>query len=77
MENICPGSAQCPIFNGILSDKVTTAKSYRKQFCEGGEVKWSSCKRFMTKKRFGKCPPDLLPNSLKSVDEIGRFYKLS
>ncbi len=76
MENICPNSAQCPIFSGVLSNKETTAKAYRNQFCEAGEVEWNRCKRFMTKKQYGKCPPDLLPNTLKTVEEIGTFYNL-
>jgi len=77
MENICPNSAQCPIFNGILLDKVVAAKSYRSLFCEAGEVKWNSCKRFMTKKQYGKCPPDLLPNSSMSIEDIGVKYSLT
>lgn len=76
MENNCPNSEKCPIFTEKLSSKEYTAKSYRVQYCEAGEEKWSACKRFMTKKKYGKCPPDLLPNSLKTVDEIGVIYKL-
>jgi hypothetical protein len=77
MENICPNSAQCPIFSGVLTDKEITAKSYRKNYCEAGEEKWNSCKRFITKKQYGKCPPDLLPNSMKTIEEIGILYKLN
>ena len=76
MENNCPGTAQCPIFNGILENKAMTAKSYRLQFCEADETKWSRCKRFMTKKHFGKCPSDLLPNSSLSLEQIGVKYSL-
>jgi hypothetical protein len=76
MENFCPSSELCPIFNGILSEKAFTAKSYRLLFCEAGEEKWTTCKRFMTKQHYGKCPPDLLPNSSKTIEEIGLIYNL-
>jgi hypothetical protein len=76
MENICPNSAKCPIFNGILSGREMTSKAYRTQFCEGGEDKWKSCKRFMTKQQCGSCPADLLPNSSMSVEQIAAKYHL-
>ncbi|MBK8805731.1 MAG: hypothetical protein IPO21_03380 [Bacteroidales bacterium] len=76
MENNCPSAEKCPIFNGILSDKLTTSKSYRKQFCEAGEASWQTCKRLMTKTQYGKCPPELLPNSAMTVDEIGIKFNL-
>ena len=76
MNQICPSSGQCPIFNGILAGKALTSQSYRDLFCEAGEDKWSSCKRFLTKKQFGKCPPDLLPNSFNTIEQIGILYKL-
>ena len=70
MENVCPNSEQCPIFNGILFGKEITAKSYRNHFCNAGAVKWNSCKRFIIKEQYGKCPPDLLPNSSMTVEQI-------
>jgi hypothetical protein len=69
-SNICKNYEKCPIYNGILQDKIATAASYKKLFCEAGESGWLTCKRYMVKERTGKCPPDLLPNSIKSVDEI-------
>ena len=75
MNNTCPSSAQCPIFNGILSGKTLASQSYRDLFCEAGEDKWSSCKRFQTKKQYGKCPPDLLPNSFDTIEQIGKLNK--
>ncbi len=76
MENTCPNAEKCPIFTERLAGKEYTAKSYRVQYCEAGEENWNRCKRFMTKKKYGVCPPDLLPNSLKTVEEIGVIYKL-
>ncbi len=77
MENVCPNSEKCPIFSGILVDKAVTAKSYRKQFCEAGESKWITCKRFMTKQKYGTCPSDLLPNSIMTLEQIAQKYHLN
>jgi hypothetical protein len=76
MENICPNAAKCPIFNEILLDKIVTTKFYKVHFCEGGEVNWNTCKRFITKKQYGSCPGDLLPNSSLTVEQIGEKYNL-
>lgn len=70
MEATCKNFEKCPIYTGILKDKVTTAMSYKKQFCDAGEAGWSKCKRYIVKEAAGKCPPDLLPNSHKSVEDI-------
>jgi hypothetical protein len=70
MENICKNYEKCPIYIGILKDKDITAKGYKVKFCEAGEIRWSQCKRYLVKEKTGKCPPDLLPNAFKSVDEI-------
>ncbi len=77
MDNICNLASQCPIFNGILTGKESTSRAYRVQFCEAGEDNWNTCKRFMTKNRFGKCPPDLLPNSSLTIEAIGIKYNLN
>lgn len=66
----CKNYAQCPIFSGALQDKEITAKSYRQQYCEAGDAGWSKCKRFQVKEKTGKCPPTLMPNSFKTIEEI-------
>ena len=77
MNTTCPNSASCPIFNGILAGKDYTAKVYRTKYCEGGEPAFKSCKRFMAKEKFGSCPPNLLPNSTLSLEEIVAKYNLA
>jgi hypothetical protein len=72
METICMNFEKCPIYSGVLVGKDATAKGYKKKFCEAGEEGWNKCKRFMVKARTGKCPPDLLPNSFKDIEEIIR-----
>lgn len=70
METTCKNYEKCPIYSGILKDKVTTAQGYRKQYCDAGEAGWSNCKRYQVKEKTGKCPSDLLPNSFKSVEDV-------
>ena len=77
MNATCPNSPKCPIFNGILADKVTTAKAYRTKYCEAGPQGYKTCKRFLAKEKFGECPPNLLPNAGLSLDEIGARYNLA
>jgi len=76
MNNNCPNVEKCPIFNGILKDRKMTTKSYQMQYCSGGEAQYSECKRYQSKAKFGVCPPDLLPNSLMTLDQIALKYGL-
>jgi hypothetical protein len=70
MESICKNYEKCPIYTGLLTGKDTTAKGYKSHYCEAGEEGWLKCKRYLVKEKAGKCPPDLLPNAFKSVDDI-------
>lgn len=68
--NTCKNYELCPIFNGMLKGMEMTSKNYRSQYCNAGSTGWNKCKRFLVKEKTGICPPNLLPNSIKSVDEI-------
>jgi hypothetical protein len=70
MNNTCEKHKICPIFNDILKGKEMTAKSYQNQYCTAGEKGWNKCKRFLVVKKMGSCPPNLLPNSFKTVEDI-------
>ncbi len=70
MDNICKKFEKCPIYSGILVGKEFTSKSYKNQYCEAGNDGWESCKRYQVSEKNGEVPPDLLPNSKLSVDEI-------
>jgi hypothetical protein len=72
MSQLCPSAEKCPIFNGMLKDKVVATKMYQTQYCEAGEEGRNKCRRWQSKERFGKVPPNLLPNSFKSLDDIAR-----
>jgi hypothetical protein len=66
---VCPKTPKCPIFNGILKGTEFTG-TYKKLYCEAGEEGRLRCRRFQVALRTGMCPPDILPNSSKTVDEI-------
>lgn len=66
---LCPKTPKCPIFNGILKGTEYT-ETYKKLYCENGEEGRNKCRRFQVAEKVGMCPPDILPNSTKTVDEI-------
>ena len=72
MSETCPNAKTCQVFNDTLKDKVMTAKSYRMLFCEAGESSFTNCKRFQMKQKYGKVPPNLLPNSIKPIEQIAK-----
>lgn len=74
MNDVCPNFEKCPIYNDILKDKESTENAYKRQYCEAGEANWLRCKRYLVKEKYGKCPPNLLPNSLLSLEEIAEKY---
>lgn len=71
---ICPKTVKCPIFNGILKGTEYT-ETYRKLYCEAGEEGRNRCRRYQVAEKVGMCPPDILPNSSKGVDEIIEMMK--
>jgi len=70
MEKTCPKVEKCPIFiNNVLV--LETAKvAYKSLYCEAGQQKYSSCKRFIIANMIGSCPPSVMPNSSRTVEEI-------
>lgn len=70
MDNqTCPKTPKCPIFSGILKGTEFT-ETYKKLYCEAGEGGRNRCRRFQVAEKTGMCPPNVLPNSSKSVEEI-------
>lgn len=70
LTETCKNYEKCPIYNGVLKDRETTAASYKRQYCDNGLAGWNNCKRYLVKEKTGSCPPDLLPNSFKSLEAI-------
>lgn len=68
-DKVCPKTANCPIFNGILKGTEFT-EVYKKQYCEAGLAARQRCRRFQVAAVIGKCPPNVLPNSSKTAEEI-------
>jgi hypothetical protein len=66
---LCPKTPKCPIFNGILQGTKYT-ETYKSLYCEAGENGRLKCWRFQVSEKCGICPPDILPNSIKTTDEI-------
>lgn len=66
---LCPKTPKCPIFNGVLKGTEYT-QTYKNLFCENGKVGRQNCRRFQVSELVGKCPPNILPNSAKSVEDI-------
>lgn len=46
------------------------AVAYKTLYCEAGEAKYKSCKRYIVSNQVGSCPPNVMPNSSRSVEEI-------
>ncbi len=65
----CPKTEKCPIFNGILKGTEYT-ETYKNLYCQAGIEGRNKCIRFQVAEKCGTCPPDILPNSSKKVDEI-------
>jgi hypothetical protein len=76
MEKICKNSLKCPIYSGVLKDLTYTASAYKQLYCDAGDQGWGKCRRFQVKERTGKCPENLLPNALKTVEQIIEQYNL-
>ena len=74
-KNICPKAKKCPIFQRILEGEKLM-EAYRNIYCHSGKEGREKCKRFLVSSKVGMCPPDLLPNSTLSVEEIIEQVKL-
>jgi hypothetical protein len=66
---ICPKTEKCPIFNGVLKGTEYT-ETYKNLYCLAGAEGRGKCRRFQVAEKCGTCPPDILPNSSKSLEVI-------
>ncbi len=74
-KGLCPKVAKCPLFNGTLLKISGADESYKNLYCRAGESKWSTCKRYLTSEKVGKCPDWVLPNSSLSIEQIVQKMK--
>ncbi len=49
-NNNCPKLETCPIFIKDVLLKSGSILTYKKLYCNAGEQKWATCKRYMTSK---------------------------
>jgi hypothetical protein len=70
MEHICPKIEKCTIFTNNVIIIENALQAYKTWYCKAGEAKYKTCKRYIVSNALGGCPPSLMPNSSKSVDEI-------
>jgi hypothetical protein len=71
---LCPKTPKCPIFNGVLQGTQYT-DTYQNLYCKSGTTGRLKCRRFQVAEKCGMCPPDILPNSSKTVDDIINMMK--
>ncbi len=66
----CDNIRRCLITNQIFKGNSQLIDIYRKLYCEAGEAKIESCKRYQVTKLIGYCPSHVLPNTVFSIDNI-------
>ena len=71
-SKICVKSEKCPIYTGVLRSNKLLIQTYKNLYCENGAAGRAKCKRYQVGLKAGSCPPNLLPNSTISVDEVIR-----
>jgi len=69
-NRICERSAKCPIYTGVLESKGVLISTFKNLYCEKGKEVYQTCKRYRVADIAGSCPPDILPNSRLTVEEI-------
>lgn len=75
MDNRCPKTEKCPLFNGLLTEKPETANIYRESYCTAGEKMYESCKRYIVSELIGSCPDFVMPNSSLTPEDIAEKAK--
>jgi len=69
MNEICPKTPKCPLFNNGLLKRQQSAETYKKMYCNVPS-NFANCKRYIIAEKAGKCPDYVLPNSSYTIDEI-------
>ena len=77
MNTICENYKKCPIYTGVLKSNEMASSAYKRQYCENIPEGRDNCKRYIVKQKTGSCPPNILPNASRSVEELIELHKLS
>jgi len=71
MNNTCPKSEKCPIFQGGVLKRASSERVYRNLYCNAGASKYESCMRYQIAEKTGApAPLSILPNCSRQIDEI-------
>lgn len=73
--DLCPKVEKCPLFTGSLLKRSGSEESYKNLFCRAGKDKWSTCMRYQTSEKVGKCADWILPNCSMTLDQIVQKMK--
>jgi hypothetical protein len=60
------------MYSGVLGSNAVLVQTYKSLYCEKGPEGRCKCKRYQVAALVGSCPPDILPNTQLSVDDIVR-----
>lgn len=66
----CPKFIKCPLFSGKILENKASTDIYKNLYCLNGKEKYTTCKRYITSEKVGKCPGYVMPNSSLSIEEI-------
>lgn len=71
MNETCPKSIKCPIFQGGVLKRESSERTYRNLFCNAGKEKYETCMRYIVAEEIGTpAPISVLPNCSKSLEDI-------
>ena len=69
MNNFCPKTPNCALFNDNLLKRAESAEIFKNLYCKSS-TKHKECKRYIVSEKVGKCADFVMPNSSYSIDEI-------
>lgn len=65
----CPYLKTCPLFNGKLLKRESSARTYKNLYCNS-TGRYKECKRYIVAQKAGKSADFVMPNSSYTVEEI-------
>jgi hypothetical protein len=68
--NSCKNIRKCLYGNQVFKGNEQIIKIYKGLYCEAGDSKITSCKRYQVLNMVGICPSYVLPNSMSSANNI-------
>jgi len=74
--NNCEYISKCLYGSKVFKGDEQIIRIYKNLFCEAGDSKIKSCKRYQIIRMAGYCPSNVLPNSMLSMEKIMDKMKL-